>query len=138
MIKTDKISMSRAYSEVYAFINALGDEYKSKIPEKLYKKLEFNRDINYSPIYDKDKPIEKGQMSKEALSLIAALDISYWCDTDKKEELKRKLYENQKVENEKYNDIFKKQNESSLPIAIKKESIYHKIINFLKNIFHIK
>jgi len=138
MIRTDRVNMTRAYSEVYAFINALGSEYKNKIPEKLYKKLEFNKDTNYSPIYDKDKPIEKNEISKEALSLIAALDVSYWCDANQKEDLKRKLYKNQKKEEEKYSNIFKNKNESSLPAVINKENIYHRIINFLKKIFHIK
>jgi len=33
MIRTDRVNMTRAYSEVYEFINALGSEYKNKIPE---------------------------------------------------------------------------------------------------------
>jgi len=72
------------------------------------------------------------------LSLIAALDITYWCDANQKEELKRKLYENQKIEEEKYANIFKNKNESSLPAVINKESIYYKIIKFFKKIFCIK
>ena len=45
-------NLARAYSEVYEFINVLGNEYKNKIPEKLYLKIETKRDKTYIPKYD--------------------------------------------------------------------------------------
>ena len=71
---------SRAYSEVYEFINTLGDEYKSKLPKKIYLTIQDNRDKNYVPRYDKNQNVDNNTFSKESIALISALNLQYWCN----------------------------------------------------------
>lgn len=140
---------SRAYSEVYEFINSLGNEYKNKLPKKIYLTIQENRDKNYIPKYETNQSVDSNTFSKEALALISALNLQYWCeDAEEKERLKKVYTENQKLENEKYSyeKLFKnnktdkqnqeeQQNEDVQMIEYKEENIFQKLINRIKNIF---
>ncbi len=140
---------SRAYSEVYEFINSLGNEYKNKLPKKIYLTIQENRDKNYIPKYEVNQHIDSNTFSKEALALISALNLQYWCeDVEEKERLKKVYTENQKMENEKYSyeNLFKsnkveeqiqeeQQSDNVQLIEYKEENVFRKLINKIKNIF---
>ena len=99
MINT--VNITRAYSEVYEFINALGEEYIQKIPKRVFETIKNNRDINYSPNFNANIPLKEGQISHEALALIAALNLEYWCQSEEeKKELKQIYVNNSKKEEE--------------------------------------
>lgn len=125
MINTIKIP--RAYSEVYSFINALGDEYKEKIPTKIYNTIRDNRDKEYNPVIKKEYTIKKGMLSHEAITLIAALNLQYWCeDSEEKKILKETYIENTKKEQEKYSyeNLFKNnKNPIDEEVDIPKENV---------------
>lgn len=144
--------MKRAYSEVYALLNVVGDEYVNKIPEKIYNAIKDNRDFNYNPEYKENQIMAKDNISKEALSLIAALNLQYWCeDENEKNRLKQCYIENGKREEEKYSyeNLFKKdavevikikeiekesKQEHNLPIKTEKKNTLERIIHFIKNL----
>lgn len=146
MVSTVKIP--RAYSEVYSFINTLGIEYKEKIPDKVYDTIRDNRDKEYNPIYKKEQTIQEGILSYEALCLLSALNLQYWCnDNEEKNILKQKYIENTKKEQEKYSydNLFKNKqpkviestsNEPKHTEMIEyKESIFTRIKNWFKRTF---
>lgn len=140
MINLAKIP--RAYSEVYSLINALGDIYINKIPNTIYNTIKNERDINYNPIYEANKPISNQNISYEGLTLISAINLQYWCvNQEEKDELKQIYLSNTKLENEKYNydNLFKKpmQEKNAEPVALVeyKESFFTKIIQKIKNFF---
>ena len=146
MVSTVKIP--RAYSEVYSFINTLGIEYKEKIPHKVYDTIRDNRDKEYNPIYKKEQTIQEGILSYEALCLLSALNLQYWCnDNEEKNILKQKYIENTKKEQEKYSydNLFKNKqpkviestsNEPKHTEMIEyKESIFTRIKNWFKRTF---
>lgn len=152
MVNTAKFS--RAYSEVYSFMNALGSNYINKIPASVYNSIKDNRDIDYKPQFDKDQNITDGMISKEGLALIAALNLQYWCDDEtEKKELKQIYIDNAKQEKEKYSydNIFNNNNnetirtsneeenkiEESTSLIEYKESIFRKLINRIKDFFHL-
>ncbi len=140
-------NVRRAYSEVYEFINTLGDEYKNKIPEELYIKLKEQRDMNYTPQYDINQ--ENVNFSNEALSLISAINLQYWCDdSEEKERLKKVYTDNTQKEEQKYSydNLFKKspaktdeiieqECEQTQLIEYNQENIFTKLISKLKSIF---
>lgn len=146
MVSTVKIP--RAYSEVYSFINTLGIEYKEKIPNKVYDTIRDNRDKEYNPIYKKEQTMQEGILSYEALCLLSALNLQYWCnDNEEKNILKQKYIENTKKEQEKYSydNLFKNKqpkviestsNELEHTEMIEyKESIFTRIKNWFKRTF---
>lgn len=154
MINSAKIPT--AYSEVYSFINALGIDFINKIPVKLYNTIKENRNVNYNPKFEASQKITNSMISQEALSLIAALNLQYWCNNEtEKQELKQVYIENTRREEEKYSyeNLFKNREKSQLlnnniidstsqPISEKlslteyKESIFKRIINKIKKFFH--
>jgi len=153
MINTAKIPT--AYSEVYSFINALGNNYINKIPTKLYNTIKDNRDKDYNPIFNSSQKLDSTMITQEALSLIAAINLQYWCDNDaEKQELKQIYIGNTKLEEEKYSyeNLFKNREKTqplnnnidntsqpvseNLSLTEYKESIFKKIINKIKRFFH--
>ena len=141
-IKTKEI-----YSEVYQLLNLLGNEYIDKLPKSLFNMLREKRNINYEPKYTEDLPLNKQNIKKETLSIIALLHLNYWCENvNEKNELKQMFKNNEdRYQDElrkKYDpdNIFKKhiqenivKNEVSL--VEYKESIFKRLINKIKSIF---
>ncbi len=102
------------WAEVYDCINILGEEYISKIPEDVYKSIEENRSLDYVSKYNEEEGITDDTFSKDAINVIAAMDLEYWCSEEEKKE-KNELYsknlEKKEAEaREKYNpdNVFKK------------------------------
>ena len=141
------IKSKEIYSEVYQVLNLLGNEYIDKLPKSLFNMLEEKRNINYEPKYTEDLPLNKQNIKKEALSIIALLHLNYWCENVKeKNELNQMFKDNEdRYQDElrkKYDpdNIFKKhiqeniiKNEVSL--VEYKESIFKRLINKIKSLF---
>ena len=135
------------YSEVYQVLNFLGNEYIDKLPKSLVNMLEKNRDINYEPKYTEDIPLNKQNIKKETISIIALLHLNYWCENEnEKFELKQIFKNNEDMyENElrkKYNpdNIFKKHVQEKIiknevALVEYKESIFKRLINKIKSLF---
>ena len=141
-IKTKEI-----YSEVYQLLNLLGNEYIDKLPKSLFNMLREKRNINYEPKYTEDLPLNKQNIKKETLSIIALLHLNYCCENENEKNELKQIFKNnednyQNELREKYNpdNIFKKhiqenivKNEVSL--VEYKESIFKRLINKIKSIF---
>ncbi len=143
-IKTKEI-----YSEVYQVLSLLGNEYIDKLPNSLFNMLKEKKNISYTPQYIEDIPLNKQNIKKETLAIIALLHLNYWCDNEKEKlELKQILKNNedryqQELRN-KYNpeDIFKKHKQESivenqLSMIEYKEPLFKRFISKIKSIFHM-
>ena len=77
-------------------------------------------------------------VSKEALEIIACLDVNYWMDKEKSLGLRKKYYDN--INNDNINSIFKnnRNTKNELSIDVYKENRFKSIINKLKAFFKIK
>lgn len=145
------IPMTNIYSEVYSFLQILGDEYINKIPQKLYKEFEIKRNLNYNPKYEINLENNKLDISRKALTILSALNLQYWEENEEKNSLLKKIYQNNSKileieKKKKYNiDIFDKtvanvtkdntvfsENKSN---ALRTSKEY-KIINFIKKIIN--
>lgn len=147
------IETRQAYSEVNTFLELIGEEMKNKIPVKLRKFFKREMDKNYIPTINANIPIKEQNLKRKTIAIIAGLNLQYWCKEERKQEL-LKIYSNnekkyQEELREKYNpdNVFKKhiqekeidekiiENKSAL--IEYKESIFKKLVNKIKNIFHI-
>lgn len=143
----------KVYSEVYQVLNVLGNEYISRLPKSLYNMLEEKRDITYNPQYNMGITLNRQNINKESLNILALMHYNYWCnDENEKIELQNILKNNEELHEEnlrkKYNpeDLFKnKKNNYTNADAVNntaiveyKESIFRRIINKIKNIFNFK
>lgn len=148
------IETRQAYSEVNMFLELIGEEMSNQIPLKLRKFFKREMDKNYIPTIDTKIPIKEQRLKRKTIAIIAGLNIQYWCkDEERKKELLEVYSNNEKKYQEelreKYNpdNIFKKRTqentieekniENEFALVEYKESIFKKLINKIKNIFHI-
>lgn len=86
------ITLKNAYAEVYQILNILGDKYKKKIPQKLIKLFEEQRNFDYETNIKKDSRIDDIEISRNALIIISILNLKYWATAEEKERL-QKIYD---------------------------------------------
>lgn len=140
-IMINVLNTPKAYSEVYEFINVLGDKYKKQIPEELYLNIQSGRDKTYTPEYNINQEVTSSTFSKEAFALISILNLKYWCnDESEVSRLKSVYMKNEELEEEKISpsNIFKtnfQATASSLSLVEYKESLWTKLVNKFKSFF---
>lgn len=136
---------AKAYKEVVTILSYVPEEDLQKIP---HSKINFyieNMDKEYEYILDEDIEFEEQEMSDITKAILANIFRDYWATPYQKERIEAKekydIEQEEERKREKYNpnDIFKdRQVESSvpntnLPIEIKKESFFKKLISFIKS-----
>ena len=145
---------SKAYKEVIEILNFVPKESVDKIPQRMIDTFKAKMDQNYDFKVDINKSFEEQDLLEETKAIFANIFRDYWATPYQKERIEAKeKYDRQKIEEEKkdkYNpdDIFKKKRltkeientenyAENLPIEVKKENFYQRIIKFFKNFFHI-
>ena len=148
---------SKAYKEVMEILNFVPKESVDKIPQTMIDTFKAKMDNDYDFKVDINKSFEEQDLLEETKAIFANIFRDYWATPYQKERIEAKeKSDRQKLEEEKaqkYNpdDIFKKKTAesvientekdtieiSNLPIEVKKEKFYEKIINFFKRIFNV-
>lgn len=135
---------SKSCKELYVILNKLNLFYK--LPEELQQYISNNQDISYKYDFNTDIPLIyqiKNETTKELISYIYLKYIN--TDVKEKEMLLNKYEQNEQIHNEelaeKYNpeNIFAKDNkctENKLVLSNDKTSIFLKILDKIKSIFH--
>lgn len=141
----------QAYSEVCRVLENMPNEYVSKIPKKIIELFQTEKLENYEPNISKLNPLDKNNLSKKTMVIIAMLNYQYWCPNKKvKDELYKQYLSNnenyRKEMEEKYSvdNLFKnktnvtqiERKEESVAMVEYKESIFRRIINKIKGIFY--
>ena len=149
------LTTRQAYSEIDEFLGLLTEEQREKIPGKLREFFKEEKDSNYIKGIKADIPVNQQNFKEETLAIIALLNLQYWCqDENEKQRLKSIYANNEKVYQEmlqdKFNpdDIFKKRNVAkevvepkqvnSVAMVQYKEPIIRRILNKIKEFFHIR
>ena len=144
----------KAYKEVIEILKYVPQESVEKIPDEMINMFKTKMDKNWNFIVDINKPFEEQELLEETKAIFANIFRDYWATPYQKERIEaQEKYELDKIEEEKrktYNpdDIFKKnkvqKDEESLkndvqnlPIEVKKENFFERLISFIKKIFKI-
>ena len=98
------------YSEVYAILNMLGKEYINKLPNDIYNIIKEEKSLEYNPVYATTVALDKQDVKKETISIIAFLHLNYWCNEDEKIKLRELFDENE----DKYQEELKQQEEQEV------------------------
>ena len=141
---------TKAYKEVMEILKFVPQDSVNKIPKTMLEVFKAKMDKDWKFTVNLDKSFEEQDLLDETKAIFANIFRDCWATPYQKERIMAKeKYDRQKIEKEKLekynpNDLFKKTktNEekaeiSNLPIEVKKENFYEKIINFFKKIFHI-
>ena len=142
MIST--LNYKRAYSEVDTFIDLLNEDKQEKIPKELRDFFKNEKDNSYNKIIEPCKPIKEQNLSNEALTIIAYLNLTYWCEDENEKQILLSIYDENEIKYQQELNILPNQSneqECSEPENMslteeKKESFFTKIINTIKSIFH--
>lgn len=140
-----------AYAEVNEILNLIEDEYVKRVPEKIRKFIQDEKDKEYMPKIDMYKPLEEQNLQRETIVLLAILNLNYWCNSEaEKKEFLNELVENEKNKQkeleEKYNidNLFKKKSEidkeenkakENQLINYKEQSFIQRIWSKIKKLF---
>lgn len=98
------------YSEVYAILNMLGKEYINKLPKDIYNIIKEEKTTEYNPVYETTVALDKQDVKKETISIIAFLHLNYWCNEEEKIKLRELFDENE----DKYQEELKQQEEQEV------------------------
>ena len=141
----------KAYKEVVEILKYVPKESVKKIPQTMIDTFNAKMDNTYNFSIDINKSFEEQELLDETKAILANIFRDYWATPYQKERIQAKeRYDREKIEEEKrakYNsDIFKTKenkveedntNNNNLPIEVKKERFYEKIINFFKRFFKV-
>lgn len=140
----------QAFSEVKCILDFLPIHYTEKLPKKLLNIINSLYDEKFKIKINPNIELKKQNFTENTKNIIAVLKYNYWCKNDEeKENLARMFKENedkyQEDLREKYNpdNIFKnRKNEdtesNNLPVVIKKENLFIRALNFIKDFFRNK
>ena len=137
-----------AYTEVIEILKYVPDKDVKKIPEEKLEFYKANMDNEYIYKLDMTKEFKEQEMSDITKAVLANIFIDYWATPYQKERIEAKeKYDLEKLEEEKrekYNpdNIFKNKQKTivventNLPVEIKKETFFKKLISFIKGLFN--
>ena len=138
---------SQSYTEILEIIKNMDQPYKDKIPAKLIKFFEDNKDNNYKYNIAEMQDNPNMMLSQKTIDLLAMIELKYLATEAEKELLKDCLDKNdvkyQTELREKYNpdNIFGNKetkdetDENSVALVEDKESVFKKIIKWFKRSF---
>ena len=141
---------SNAYTEVYTIINNLDEEELNKIPEEVQEAISTHRNTEYFYELNEELDLQNQPMLPQTKAVLFNLFRDYLSTPEQKEKIKRMQAEDRRKLEEKKKqeygeiEIFKTKEQAEKNIedihpAIKqKESIFTKIVSFIKKIFAIK
>ncbi len=140
---------ANAMSEVLHYLKGIRKVDIDKLPKKLLNFLEENASKDYKCNFDYNKPLVELDLLDETKGILGWICLNFWCETEEeKNQFKKILNENEiRYQNElreKYNpdNIFKNpvnsehisvDNQKAIA-EIKKETIFTKIKNWIRNI----
>lgn len=141
MVETNYENALYEVSEILSYIN---EESKKKIPKNLIEYITRNKSKNYNFEIDTNVPIGEQKLLPETEAFITIIYRDYICEESKKNEINKIINKNDLEYEEKlkkkYNqeNLFKNkyniENNKKLPIVIKKESLWYRIINYIKKL----
>ena len=138
-----------AYTEVIEILKYVPEEDVRKIPEEKLEFYKTNMDKEYNYNLDMTKEFEEQEMSEITKAILANIFRDYWATPYQKERIEAKekddLERLEEEKREKYNpdNIFNNKKEkttvvenTNLPVEIKKETFFKKLISFIKGLFN--
>lgn len=144
----NKVEYIQAYTEINCLLRYFPKQYIKKLPNKLIEFINRNSSKEYEIDIDYKVGLDKQKLSKKTYDLLSVLKYNYWSTEEEKEQIRKKLNQNeiafQEELRKKYNpdNTYKNKQEqielenTNLPVEIKKETIFKKLISSIKGLFN--
>lgn len=143
-------NFSKAYKEVFVILEQLSEDEISKINKEFFTLIQEKMDKQYEFYYDQNVEIENQNLLSETKAILAYIFVNFLADENQKKIITKKykqdIEESEKIKRLKYSsdnlfaDRKKEPEETNIQalITYKKDNIFYKIINKLKNLFKRK
>lgn len=132
---------ARACTEVLEILKDAPPEDMAKIPKELMEALENKKDKDYKFETNSYMSFENEDISETARAMLMGIFREYIMKPQE-DEPKQKFENNVEIENNiediDHQNKDQEQEEQLALVEVKKESLYRKIINFFKKLFHVK
>ena len=139
---------AKAYTEVLEIIKYFPKEEFNKLPKGKIEFYKNNMDKNYNFTINPEIDLKVQNVSKEAGAILVTLFRDYFATEEQKQKIEELIILNEKkseiTKRKKYNpnNLFKNNKEENvgneyiinLPIEIKKDNFFFRLIKFLKNL----
>lgn len=123
-----KNDLYKAYAEVDEILSFMEDVYIDKIPKKLRELFKNERLEDYKPNIDSKIPLDEQKLQKKTFSILAMLNLNYWCEDEKEKQDLIAIYaENDRKKEEKLREKYNPDN------LFKKKETEQKIEELQKN-----
>jgi hypothetical protein len=76
------MDIDKVFSEVYAILAVIDNQYVQKTPMDILQTIKDKRDTAYTPDIDANKPLDEQGLSEDAIVFIFTLKRDYWCETE--------------------------------------------------------
>lgn len=96
-----------ALYEVNEIFGALDQSLVEKVPQKLIDKIKSNKSENYTFKLDLTKPLKEQNLLKTTKEFLAGLYFTYWADEQEKNNMKKRMLENERRQQEEFDKNFK-------------------------------
>ena len=143
------VKNANAMAEVLHYLKGIRQEDINKIPKTFIQYLRENASKDYKCKFDFTKPLKELELLDETREIIVRICYNYWCVTEEqKAQYLKIINQNEKRYQEelrkKYNsdNIFNNKQKRMVteninpPTEIKKETVFMKLINFVKGLFN--
>ena len=139
---------ANAYTQVYEIIKQLSEEEYAKIPNEVVEVIKENRNTEYKFELDDDLKLKDQELLPETRAILFNIFREYLSTLEQKEMIiriqreERKKDEQRKIEQYHSNLFANKMNNQKLPeenteIIKYKPNIFKKILNKIRELFHI-
>lgn len=139
---------ANAYTQVYEIIKQLSEEEYAKIPNEVVEVIKENRNTEYKFELDDDLKLKDQELLPETRAILFNIFREYLSTLEQKERIiriqreERKKGEQRKIEQYHSNLFANKMNNQKLPeenteIIKYKPNIFKKILNKIRELFHI-
>lgn len=139
---------ANAYTQVYEIIKQLREEEYAKIPNEVVEVIKENRNTEYKFELDDDLKLKDQELLPETRAILFNIFREYLSTLEQKERIiriqreERKKDEQRKIEQYHSNLFANKMNNQKLPeenteIIKYKPNIFKKILNKIRELFHI-
>ena len=131
----------KAYAEVDKVLSFMENKYVEKIPSKMREMFKNEKLEGYNPVINPKVPLDEQDLQRKTLSILAMLNLNYWCESEKEKQELISLYaENDRKREEelreKYNpdNLFKNKSKDN-NIEENLQIIEYKEPGFIKKLF---
>lgn len=142
-------NIRKAYSEIYEILNLMENKYTEKIPYKVKKLFQEEKDNTFKPYINIEIPLEEQNLQNGTYTILAILYINYWYESEQeRQELIELFNDVDKQELEKYSveNLFKNRQQNKVDeeehteqsLTVIEENLWTKIKNKIIRLFKKK